>query len=206
MSKERKNREEKTNAPTLAKPYPQSNPMARTGSVESLFGYTPFRLMRRFTEDMERLFEDFGETRLTPYFEREWNFPQLTEVDRVVMWSPQIEVHQHEGKLTVRADLPGMKKDDVIIEIADNVLIISGERKQESEEKRDGYYRSECNYGSFSRAIPLPESAKIEDAKATFQNGVLEINLEVPEQKTAGRRIEINEPKETTPTAKAATK
>ena len=80
------------------------------------------------------------------------------------------------------------------VEINDNVLTIQGERKQEHEEEREGWYRNERSYGSFYRAIPLPEGTISDSAKASFKNGVLEITLQAPPQEVSrGRRLEIKE-------------
>ena len=151
----------------------------------------PFQMMRRFTKDMERLFEDF----------RGFNFPNFftefapfrTEFG-TGEWMPQIEVMQTNGLFTVRADLPGLTKDDVKVEVSDEFLKITGERKEEKEEKQEGFYHSERTYGSFYRQIPLPEGAKIENATATFQNGVLEITIAAPKVTAPARKLEIKEP------------
>ena len=73
-----------------------------------------------------------------------------------------------------------MKKEDVSVEVADGCLALSGERKPEKEEKKDNFYRSEREYGSFYRAVPLPEGVKLEDVKATFADGVLEVSVPRP--------------------------
>jgi HSP20 family protein len=92
----------------------------------------------------------------------------------------------------VRADLPGLKKEDVNIELTDDSLAIEGERREEREEDREGYYRSERTYGSFHRVVPLPEGAIPETAKATFNNGVLEVVLQAPPREVSRkRRVEI---------------
>jgi HSP20 family molecular chaperone IbpA len=74
-----------------------------------------------------------------------------------------------------------LTKDDVNVEITDDAINISGERRNEDEERREGYYRSERSYGGFFRSIQLPEGANAEDANATFNNGVLEITMEAPQ-------------------------
>jgi hypothetical protein len=89
--------------------------------------------------------------------------------------------------------LPGLTKDDVNVEITDDAINISGERRNEDEERREGYYRSERSYGGFFRSIQLPEGANAEDANATFNNGVLEITMEAPQLQSRGRRLEIKE-------------
>ena len=98
-----------------------------------------------------------------------------------------------------------MKKDDVKVELTEGVLTISGERKEEKEEKREGYYRSERSYGSFYRQIPLPEGAKTDTATAEFTEGVLEISMQAPEREPRARRLEIKEAEEPAK-AKAATR
>jgi len=108
-------------------------------------------------------------------------------------WLPQIEVRQNNEQFTVRADLPGLTKDDVKVEVTNDFLMISGERKEEKEEKREDFYRSERSYGSFYRQIPLPEGAKTENAAATFVNGVLEITIPAPKVAAPTRKVEIKE-------------
>lgn len=108
------------------------------------------------------------------------------------LWYPQVEVRERDGKLVVCADLPGMRKEDVHVEIRDNALILQGERNQESEQDQEGYYRSERSYGRFQRVIPLPEGVNPEQAQANFKDGVLEIALPLPQRESSqGRRIEI---------------
>ena len=152
----------------------------------------PFQMMRRFTSDMERLFEDFRGFDF-PHFKTDFA-PFRVEFDKVE-WMPQIEVLQNKEQFMVRADLPGLKKDDVKIEVTNDFLTLSGERKEEKEEKREGIYRSERSYGSFYRQIPLPEGAKTENAVATFVNGVLEITIPAPQIAAPTRKLEITEPK-----------
>jgi HSP20 family protein len=161
----------------------------------------PFQMMRSFTRDMERMFEDF----------RGFDFPNFFRTDfapfrmkfNEVEWMPQIEVFQNNDQFTVRADLPGLTKDDIKVEVTDQFLAISGERKEAKEEKQEGFYRSERSYGSFYRQIPFPEGAKTENAAATFHNGVLEITLPAPKVAAPSRKLEIKEPAEAK-SAKAA--
>lgn len=175
--KEKEMKEQSTElAPTEAKPVTAS---------------TPFGFMRRFATDMERLFEEFEGLRFPSLFGREF-FPFTREFEHVG-WVPEIEVLQKEGQFVVRADLPGLKKENVKVELTDNVLTISGERKEEKEEKREGYYRSERSYGSFYRQIPLPEGAKTDTATAEFKDGVLEIAIQAPEREPRPRLIEIKQ-------------
>jgi HSP20 family protein len=155
---------------------------------------TPFSFMRRFATDVERLFEEFQGLRFSSLFGREF-FPFTREFEHVG-WVPEIEVLQKNGEFIVRADLPGLKKENVKVEITENVLTLSGERKEEKEEKREGFYRSERSYGSFYRQVPLPEGAKTDRANAEFKDGVLEITMQVPERQPRARRLEIKQGEE----------
>jgi len=142
--------------------------------------------MQRMADEMDRLFDDFG-------FGRRGLRPSWRETG-AELWAPQVEVFQNNHELTIRADLPGLKREDVTVDITDNDVTIQGERKHEKEEEREGYYRSERGYGSFCRVIPLPEGAISEQAKANFKDGVLEITMPAPPA-SKGRRLEIAEAK-----------
>jgi HSP20 family protein len=103
-------------------------------------------------------------------------------------------VFQRGDELVIRADLPGLNKDDVKVDVKDDALIIQGERRQHREEERQGIYRSERIYGNFQRWIPLPDGAITDQAKAHFSNGVLEVVMPAPpEHVTRGRRLDITE-------------
>jgi HSP20 family protein len=140
----------------------------------SEFFSNPFLVMRRLSEEMDRNFGRF-----------------LGQEEGGSFWSPVIEVSQREGQLRVHAELPGLKPEDVHIEVANDQLIIQGERKSEQQQRDKGVYRSERRYGRFYRAVPLPEGTSTENAKAQFNNGVLEISIPVPEQKSNRRQIPI---------------
>ena len=147
---------------------------------------SPVALMRRFAEEMDRLFGDFrfGALSLLPRFELPWKSSEGG-------WLPSLEVAERGGKLVVRADVPGVTKDDVKVQVRDDVLCIEGERRQEREEKRKGLYRSERTYGRFCREVPLPEGIDPEQVKATFKNGVLEVTMPAPPRAAKGRRVPI---------------
>jgi HSP20 family protein len=109
-------------------------------------------------------------------------------------WAPPIDVFQRGNDLVIRADVPGLSKDDITVDIADDQLTVRGERRYDHEEERDGVFRSERSYGSFCRVIPLPQGAIADSAKATFNNGVLEIVVQAPSfDVRRGRRVEIKE-------------
>ncbi len=92
----------------------------------------------------------------------------------------------------VQADLPGLNKDDIHVEVRDDAITIEGERRKEHEEHCEGYYRSERSYGSFLRTVPLPEGIEADKAEANFHDGVLEVSMPMPRQEERRRRqVEI---------------
>jgi HSP20 family protein len=92
-------------------------------------------------------------------------------------WAPSIEVIEKDDKYLVKAELPGVKEEDISLSISGNVLTIEGEKHEESEGKRDGYHYSEASYGSFARSITIPSSVDTAKIEANCDNGVLEISL-----------------------------
>ncbi len=158
------------------------------------FWADPLGMLERFADEMERIFDEFGLRRgwFGPRRGRRWFAPRRTAAE---MWVPDIEVYEQNGELVIRADLPGMKKDEITVETTERDITISGERRQEEEIVRGGLYRSERSYGSFCRTIPLPEGARTDQAKATFRDGVLEIRMPAPAESRA-RRIEIKDASE----------
>ncbi len=152
------------------------DPFSGSLMPSDFFSSDPFSWMRRFHEEMDRTFTRF--------------FGKDSDGESGV-WYPAMEVAARDGQLRVHADLPGLKPEDVKIEVTDDALIIQGERKYEHEDKKGGVYRSERRYGQFYREIPLPEGANAEQAKAQFKDGVLEVVLPMPEQKSNRRTIPI---------------
>jgi HSP20 family protein len=140
-----------------------------------------FPFFRRFGRDFESLFD------------RSFFKPWFTETEPA-LWVPTVEVFEKGNEFVVRAEVPGMKKEEITLEITENELVMSGERKKETEEKKEGFYRSERTYGSFYRAIPLPEGVSIDRAAAAVRDGVLEVKMPIVHQEARRRRLEIGEP------------
>jgi HSP20 family protein len=161
---------------------------------------SPFALMQRMADDLDQLFGQFGFGRnaasVAPTFgsllEREpWSSGALASMPSQALWSPEVDVLRRGDKLVVRADVPGMSKDDLHVDVEDNVLTIRGERREEHEDRDEGVFRSERSYGEFYRAIPLPEGVNTDQCEAKYENGVLEVTLNAPEQERASRRIPV---------------
>ena len=104
---------------------------------------------------------------------------------------PQVDMVEQDGKLLIRADLPGVDINNIKVTVTDDSVIVEGEREHEREHKERRMYRYERTYGHFRREIPLPEGADTENANASFKNGVLEITLDMRQAAQAHREIPI---------------
>lgn len=105
-------------------------------------------------------------------------------------WVPAMDLVEGEDRLILRADLPGLDRDDIAIEIKDGVLTVSGERKVEHDDSAEGYYRMERASGSFSRSVSLPDGIDAERIAADFDRGVLEVSIPKPKARQP-HRVEI---------------
>lgn len=139
---------------------------------------TPFGLLRQMTAEFDRIFGD------------RW---AALPFENKAAWLPRIDVFEKDNRLITKVDLPGVKKEDVSVEVSDGQLMLSGERKIETEKQNDNVYRAECEYGSFYRAVPLPQGVKADEVKATFTDGVLEISMPLP-AKDKALKVPIQEP------------
>jgi HSP20 family protein len=119
-----------------------------TGLARSESARDPFAMLRQMTADFDRLFEP-GAWPSFPVFRTRTAGEALT-------WVPEIDVFERDNRLVTRIDLPGLKKEDVKVEVTDHLLSISGERKREMEEQKEHVYRCEREYGRFVRTVPLP--------------------------------------------------
>jgi len=163
------------------------------GSVAGSRRGSSLPILRRFVQELDRAFEGFGGG-LMPH----WTSGFLRGLGEhgnwleTAGWAPPVEVFQRGNRLIIRADLPGLSKDDVHVEIADKMITIQGERRQEHEERGEDFFHSERSYGSFLRNIPLPEGVEADQAEATFRNGVLEITVPaIQREKSDRRRLDV---------------
>lgn len=112
-------------------------------------------------------------------------------------WVPEMEVFEKNNLLTVRLDVPGLKKEALTVHVTEGLLTVEGERKHETEEEKNHWYRRERTYGRFYRTVPLPAGVNAKDVKATFTNGVLEVTVPVRAVTTpAPHKVELHEPGE----------
>lgn len=138
---------------------------------------------------------DQSPVRFSTIFDRFFN-DALTNLNKsgvanVANFTPDVDVLEDEKKFELHFAVPGMEKDNFKIEINDNALTISGERKFESEEKTKTYHRVETQFGSFTRAFTLPNNVKRDAIEAEYKNGMLQVVLPKDESKAQDRRISV---------------
>ena len=144
----------------------------------------PFSVMRQGIDEMERWLGRWAPG-------GRGFMSQMTR--QMGAWSPAIDAFQRGSEFVIRAEVPGMQRQDLTVEVGDDSVTLHGERKREFEEDREGVFWTERSYGSFTRVIPVPPGAVADSAKATFANGILEIVMQAPPAESRrGRRIDIS--------------
>ena len=142
--------------------------------------WDPFRDLNILQERMNRLFEDAG---------RGW---RSDEPVSTTTWSPAVDIFETEGEIVVKAELPGMGRKDITLNLENNVLTLRGERRFEKETKEENYHRIERSYGGFSRSFSIPSMVDEEKIRADYKDGVLSIVLPKKEQ-AKPKQIRIGE-------------
>jgi HSP20 family protein len=146
----------------------------------ALIRWEPAREISSLQQEMNRLFSTF------------FDAPSASAgTGGARRWVPAMDLVETDDHFVLRADLPGLSRGDVDLSLEDNVLTISGERKAEHEERREGYYRVERSTGAFSRSLTLPEGVDGDAIAATFDKGVLEVRIPKPEQRKP-RKLQIS--------------
>ncbi len=140
--------------------------MQRWNPRYAMRNWRPYEMM----EDMERRFEDILGRSWLPVWRRT---PQAEEEE----WMPVVDIYEQGDMLKIKAELPGMKEEDIDVSVSEGNLILKGEKKTESEIKEEDYYRCERTYGSFYRSIPMPSNIDSEKVEANYENGVLEVSI-----------------------------
>jgi HSP20 family protein len=152
------------------------HPLARTG---------PFTLLQRFLiDDIANVFDQSDA--------RNGSTTGISKNSDPMTWTPKVDVKQRGNELVISADLPGVHPNDVAVEVTEDAVVISGQRDEEKVEDSGDVYKVERKFGAFFREVPLPQGAIVDQAKATFKDGVLEISVPAPAaQASRGRRLEI---------------
>ena len=146
--------------------------------VESTKALSPFKEMEKRFEEIERRFEDFFKRpfSLLPSWMPRMKMPEIEEV------SPSMDIFTEGDDVVVKAELPGMKKEDIDVSLTEDTITISGEKKKEEKIEKEDYYSIERSYGSFKRSFSLPSEVQTEKASAKFKDGVLEIRIPKTEE------------------------
>ncbi len=140
-----------------------------------LIRWNPYRSLISLPDEIERFFSDFGlDTRTSD-----------------TVWSPSVDLSENDEDYKVKAEIPGMKKEEIKVSYRDNVLTLTGEKKQEKEKKDENYHRIERAYGKFERSFWLPKEVKADEIRAKYKDGVLSISIPKAEE-VKPKEIEVS--------------
>ena len=134
--------------------------------------WRPFMDLTRWERDMDRMMEDFFGRRARPWLPTRWFGNEQMDLT-----DPAVDMFEEKDDIVVKAEIPGMEKNNIEVNLTDHTLTIKGEKKKEDEVKKENNYRSERSYGSFLRTLPLPADVQGDKVKANFENGVMEVRL-----------------------------
>ena len=137
----------------------------------NLVKWSPWREMTTLQNRFNRMFDD-------PFF----RIARLDDDAGMGMWNPTVDLYEKDDNFVIKAELPGVDKKDITIDLKDRVLTLSGERSYENEVKEENYYRRERSYGKFQRAFTLPADVDSDKIKAEFKDGVLQVEVPKPEE------------------------
>ena len=140
----------------------------------NLVKWSPWKEMPALHGSLNRFFND-------PFF----NIGRFADNDEMGMWNPAVDLYEKDDYFMIKAELPGVDKDDIKIDLKDGLLTLSGERSHDNEVKDESYYRRERSYGKFQRVFTLPAEVDPENIKAEYKDGVLQIEVPKPEEKKA---------------------
>ena len=146
----------------------------------AIIRWDPFRNVATLQDRINRLFED--------------SFPRSRDIDENISmcdWKPSVDIYETEEGIVIKAELPGVNKEDVSVEVKNNILTLKGERFVDKEIDEDKYYRRERCFGTFHRTFTLQDTVLPDKIKAKFRNGVLEIEVPKPEEEKP-RQISVN--------------
>lgn len=139
--------------------------------------WRPFTGLTRWQRDMDRMMEDFFGRRMRPWWPERWLSGEAEEIT-----APAVDVYEEKDDIVVKAELPGMEKSDIEVNLADSQLTLKGEKKKEEKIEEENYFRSERSYGAFVRSVQLPTEVQADKVKAAFKNGILEVRLPKTEE------------------------
>lgn len=155
--------------------------MAEKNKEKETRSVTPWRpFMGVIERDMDRMLDDFFGRRTRPWWPERW-----FRTDELDVRAPAVDMFEEKDDIVIKAEIPGMDKDNIQVNLTDHTLTIKGEKKKEEEVKEENYFRSERSYGTFLRTVELPRDVHADKVKATFKNGVLEVRMPKTEEAKA---------------------
>ena len=147
----------------------------------------PFMDLTRWDSEMDRMMEDFFGRSMRPWWPAQW----LRGDGEIT--APVVDVYEEKDEVVVKAELPGLDKKDIEVNISDSELTLKGQKKKEEEIEKENYYRRERSYGAFLRSVELPTDVQADKVKASFKNGVLEVRVpKTEEAKTKTIKVQID--------------
>ena len=149
---------------------------AKERETKALAPWRPFGGLTRWETEMDRMMDDFFGRRMRSWWPERW----LSADTEITM--PSVDVYQEKDDIIVKAELPGMDKNDIEVNISDSQLMLKGEKKKEEKVEDKNYYRCERSYGAFLRSVDLPAAVQADKIKASFKNGILEVRLPKTEE------------------------
>jgi HSP20 family protein len=149
---------------------------AKEKETKAVAPWRPFAGLTRGDREMDRMMEDFFGRRMRPWWPG-WLGGEAEEIT-----APAVDVYEEKDDIVVKAELPGMDKSDIEVNLSDSQLTLKGEKKKEEKIEEENYYRSERSYGAFVRSVQLPTEVQADKVKAAFKNGILEVRLPKTEE------------------------
>jgi HSP20 family protein len=160
---------------------------AKQKETKALAPRRPFMDLTRWDSEMDRMMEDFFGRSMRPWWPARW----LRGDGEIT--APVVDVYEEKDEVVVKAELPGLDKKDIEVNISDSELTLKGQKKKEEEIEKENYYRRERSYGAFLRSVELPTDVQADKVKASFKNGVLEVRVpKTEEAKTKTIKVQID--------------
>jgi len=153
---------------------------AKEKEIKAVTPWRPFMDLARWDRDMDRMTDAFFGRRVRPWWPERW-----FRGDELEARVPAVDLFEEKDDIVVKAELPGMDKENIEVNLTDNTLTIKGEKKKAEEVKEENYYRCERSYGSFVRSVELPKAVHADKVKASFKNGILEVRVPKTEEAKA---------------------
>lgn len=160
---------------------------AKEKETKAVAPWKPFLGLPRWERDVDRMRDDLFARRMRPWWPERWWGAWDDEII-----APALDVYEEKDEIIVKAELPGMDKNEIEVEIADSELILKGEKRKEEKVEGKDYYWSERSYGAFRRSVQLPKDVQADKIKASFKNGILEVRLPKTEKaKTKEIKVKV---------------